>query len=479
AIEEGNKKDMIEGTDIEGVARLYAFKKLTNEMGAGYLYLSVGIPKKTVLASVNRMVFRTHLIIGMIALLMIVTALTGINKFILVRFNSLLSTTKELAQGNMTARTNIPYDSGELGELAESFDIMAATIENREQELRHAYSDLDQIFQATADGLCVIDKDFRIKRINRSFTRITEQDAGELVGRKCYEVLRKPICNTPNCMMAQILGGKREVEYDLDKILKDGTAVSHIITATPYCDTEGNIIGVLEHLKDVTERKKFEAEMVRYECLNLVGEMGAGIGHEIRNPLTTVRGLLQLLGNKKRYNDHLHYFDLMISEIDRINSILMEFLALTKSKPTELKKQNLNSIVEILFPLIKSDAKIAGKEIKLDLGPIPDVPLDDKQMRQLILNLVRNGLEAMPKGGKLTIMTYVDENVVLEVNDQGCGIDRESLAKLGTPFFTTKEKGTGLGLAISYNIAENHDATIEVKSDENGTSFYVRFGLPD
>ncbi len=478
AIVGGNDKDMVEATDPQGTTRFFAFKKLRNDMGAGHLHLSVGISKETVLASVNRIMYRTYLIIGMIALLMIITALTGVNGLILHGFNSLLSTTKELAQGKMNARTNIPHGAGELGELARAFDNMAEIIENREQELKFAYSDLDQIFQATSDGLCVIDKDFNIRRINKSFAKITGRDAREFVGKKCYEVLHKPICNTPNCMMIRVLEDENEANYNHDKVLEDGSVVFHMITATPYCDTDGNVVGILEHLKDVTERKKFEAEMVRYECLSLVGEMGAGIGHEIRNPLTTVRGLLQLLSTKKKYNDHLHYFDLMLSEIDRVNSILSEFLSITKNTPTRLKVQDLNSIIETMYPLIESDAKIKGKMINLDLGALPDIPLDNRQIRQLILNLVRNGLEAMPKGGALTIRTYTCEDVVLEVKDRGCGIDTKSLTKLGTPFFTTKEKGTGLGLAISYNIADNHDAKINVKSNETGTSFYVHFRKP-
>lgn len=119
------------------------------------------------------------------------------------------------------------------------------------------------------------------------------------------------------------------------------------------------------------------------------------------------------------------------------------------------------------------------KEVKVELGEIPDLPLNEKEIRQLILNLVRNGLEAMNQGGYLLIKTFKSgEKVFLAVQDQGEGIDGDVLKKLGTPFFTTKDTGTGLGLAVCYNIAARHNASIEVETSPTGTTFYVQFKAP-
>ncbi len=229
-------------------------------------------------------------------------------------------------------------------------------------------------------------------------------------------------------------------------------------------------------LNDITERKQLEKEIARLERLNLVGEMAAGMGHEIRNPMTTVRGFLQILGAKKECLPYKEYFNLMIEELDRINQIITEFLFLAKNKAIDLKAQNLNAVLKALSVLIEADAVLADKSVRMELGNIPDLLLDEKEIRQLILNLVRNGLEAMPPGGTLAIKTFQEgEETVLAVRDEGPGIEPDLLEKIGTPFFTTKDNGTGLGLAVCYSIAARHKAAITVETGPAGTTFFVRF----
>ncbi len=229
---------------------------------------------------------------------------------------------------------------------------------------------------------------------------------------------------------------------------------------------------------DISEIKRMQAEMDRLDRLNLVGQMAAGIGHEIRNPMTTVRGYLQLLGAKPAYSEQKPTFDLMISELDRANSIITEFLSLAKITQSELQIQNLNDILKSVYPLIEAYALTQNKQIRFIPGLIPNVPLNAKEITQLVLNLCRNGFEAIVDSGCLTIQTYTeDNNVVLAVEDEGCGIPEENLRKLGTPFFTTKGDGTGLGLSICYRIAHNHNANINVSSSPRGTTFIVRFAV--
>lgn len=234
--------------------------------------------------------------------------------------------------------------------------------------------------------------------------------------------------------------------------------------------------GILVMLNDITERKQMEKEMARLERLNIVGEMAAGISHEIRNPMTTVRGFLQVLGGKEQFNEYEQYFNLMVDELDKANSIITEYLSLARDKPINLITQNLNTIIEKITPLIKADATEHEMFVEILTGEIPDLLLDKKEIGQLILNLTRNGLESMPSGGTIYISTYTDGNeIVLSVRDEGCGIEPQALEKLGTPFFTTKDKGTGLGLAMCYSIATRHNATIDVESSPTGTNFYIRF----
>jgi len=137
---------------------------------------------------------------------------------------------------------------------------------------------------------------------------------------------------------------------------------------------------------------------------------------------------------------------------------------------------NLSNIIDKISPLIQAEALKAGKYVEFVLGSIPHLILDEKGIRQLILNLVKNGLDAMPPGGILSIKTYSEgDEVVLSVSDQGTGIERHILKQLGTPFVTTKDNGTGLGLAVCYRIIEKHNARMDLDSSPKGTTFYIRF----
>ncbi|MFZ5754840.1 MAG: ATP-binding protein, partial [Bacillota bacterium] len=179
---------------------------------------------------------------------------------------------------------------------------------------------------------------------------------------------------------------------------------------------------------------------------------------------------------KQEFKGYQNNFELMLEEIKRINLIINDFLACARHKPVDFKVQNLNAIVAAVAPLIQVEAVFSNKYLKVELGDIPDLTLDEKEIRELIFNLARNGLEAMEAGGNLTIKTFRDEGeVVLVIQDEGSGITTEVMEKLGNPFVTTKDGRTGLGLALCYSIAGRHNATIRVETSASGTIFYVRF----
>lgn len=228
---------------------------------------------------------------------------------------------------------------------------------------------------------------------------------------------------------------------------------------------------ILQYISEQTEK------MTRLDRLNIIGEMAAGIAHEIRNPMTTVRGLLQFLGTKHEFTKQKENLNIMIDELDRANSIITEFLSLAKNRSMEFSERNLNTIIHDIYPLLQADALRNNCEIIITLDDIPNVSVDQHSIRQLILNLVRNGLDAMPRSGIITIHTKTeDSKVLLSIKDCGIGIPAEILDKLGTPFFTTKEKGTGLGLAICYRIVQRHAATLTIESEQGkGTTFTIAF----
>lgn len=280
------------------------------------------------------------------------------------------------------------------------------------------------------------------------------------------------------CPLVELAGSAAGIEVHYGQSSgRQLTLLASAVRCHPYSGDE--LVGYAVMFADITDRCLLATELARLDRLNLIGEIAAGIGHEVRNPLTTVRGYLQMFSRKAQYaNDHRR-LGLMIEELDRANSIITEFLSLAKNKAVELIPGDLNRVVETMFPLLQADAFRLGHEIRLELGEIPRLSLDEKEMRQLILNLVRNGLEAMSASGEVVIRTYTQaELLVLSVTDTGCGIPDELLAKLGMPFFTTKETGTGLGLSVCYRIAERHGAWVEVDSSAAGTTFYVKFQLP-
>ena len=296
---------------------------------------------------------------------------------------------------------------------------------------------------------------------------------GDPDNKKCYYILLNRDEPCSNC---------HTQSTSTTKILKQWQCVIQDrifeVFQHPFLDSDGTQLFLMQ-LLDITKRKLAEEEMARLDRLNLVGQLAASIAHEVRNPMTTVRGFLQILKSRDALHENSEYYDLMISELDRANGIITEFLSIAKTKTELYTVVKLNNLVDSLYPLIHADATNQDKKVVLETKEVIKLTMNEREIRQLILNLTRNGFEAMPSRGILKIMTYMEGNsVVLAVQDQGTGISKEILARLGTPFLTTKEDGTGLGLATCYNIAERHNAKLDVESSASGTTFFVRFLLP-
>lgn len=314
----------------------------------------------------------------------------------------------------------------------------------------------------------------RFLEVNEAWLEYFGYEQSEVVGCTSIELSLWIEPGERNLMLRQIQEHGRISNTETKFRVKSGEVRTYLMSA------EIIEIGSEPHLliiaRDIEERKKMEVEMTRLDRLELVGEMAASIGHEIRNPLTTVRGFLQIY--QERYKDDKDSLDLMIEELDRANSIITEFLSLARDKLVELKPANLNDIITKLLPLLRANAMMQEKDIKMEIQDIPDLLLDEKEISQMIHNLVNNGLESMFHGGCVTVKTFLaDDNVVLSIADQGQGVQPELMEKLGTPFVTTKENGTGMGLAICYGIAKRHNAKIEVATTTNGTTFFIRFQI--
>ena len=348
-----------------------------------------------------------------------------------------------------------------------------------EAKLYRQHQEFQALIENTPDIISRIDKSMRITFINSSITQLTGIPAKEYIDKTLHELTN---CD-PNTLnlwkmnVQQVFITKKSNVFEYEYPGLNGIRYFHA-RIVPEFGIDGSVERALCTSRDITTYTNLTTEMARLDRLNLVGEMAASIGHEVRNPMTTVRGFLQMMSLKKENKKNTVFFNIMIDELDRANSIISEFLSLAKDKSVHLKETNLNSVITALMPLMQANAIVDNKTIHHDLATIPNLQLDEKEIRQLILNLVNNGLDAMESGGTISIQTFTyDNTVALAIQDEGHGIPKNIMKKIGTPFFTTKEKGTGLGLAVCYSIANRHNATIQPITCPHGTTFYILFPI--
>lgn len=231
-------------------------------------------------------------------------------------------------------------------------------------------------------------------------------------------------------------------------------------------------------VRDISERKQTQELMINSEKLTVAGQLAAGIAHEVRNPLTAIKGFLQIM--ESGLKDQKMYFEIISSEMNRIEMILNELLVLSRPQQiTKYTKGNLKVIIEQIVTLLQTQTNMNSIEIitKIEHN-LPLIHCDENQLKQVFINFLKNSIEAMPKGGAITIevQSKSSESLIVRIVDQGHGIPEHLLKKIGTPFFTTKENGTGLGLMICKQIIEQHKGIINIESCSKGTT--IEINLP-
>lgn len=313
---------------------------------------------------------------------------------------------------------------------------------------------------------------------NQAAEDIMGMPACEVIGRPFTELLDKKLGTRDSILMNSLQTGKvySHVEAKIETPI--GTMNVMAYTTIVY-NKHNNIAGAILSLRDITSQKQLEEKVFNAEKLSVIGELAAGIAHEVRNPLTSVKGFLQLLAQKHDKGDQIHqYIDIMLEEIKRVNSIISEFLLI--SRPTVPIKRiiDIHKIIDEILLLAEGECLIKGLWInrQYDLG-CPLITLDAEQIKQVFLNLVSNAISAVSGSGQLVVSSVYNRDyneINLIFTDTGSGINDAELEKIFEPFFTTKENGTGLGLTISRRIVENHGGRLEVTSTPGkGTTFVV------
>ena len=346
-----------------------------------------------------------------------------------------------------------------------------------EDQLKATKHQLASFIMENLDSILIFDKDDKLITVNPAFERTFGWSANESLG---LHVIDMPFIPADrkfeiNRNRSFVISGEKIVGYETVRKTKDGNLLNVMLSCFPLWSEEDKFNGWAVIIRDITEKKQAQELLIRTEKLSIAGELAASIAHEIRNPVTTIKGFLQLLqsGSVKK-----KYFDVMESEIDRIELILSELLMLARPQLIDFKLENISMLLKDVVTLLVPQANMNGVVIITDFDSEEVVVKCEKnQLKQAFINFIKNAIEAMPQGGELVIqmVSINKDELFIRFIDQGYGIPDHLLSKLGQPFYTTKEKGTGLGFMVSKKIIENHKGSIVISSKENkGTTIEVK-----
>lgn len=374
-------------------------------------------------------------------------------------------------------------DASKVGFVVDTFHDLVSQLKEKEKELetlRNKAEDRataiegynENILQSVPSGVISFDDEMRITKVNLAAEKILEIREETSTGKLHTDVLNKPITDFLN---ERKLIERGEVSY----ITPSGKRIWLGLTLSPLKNKEGSTIGQILVFTDLTHLKAIESQIELRNRLSSLGEISAGIAHELRNPMAVIAGYTKIL-SKKADSSLKPTVDAISKEIVVMDRIISDFLSF--AKPIELNpiQIDLKSIIE------NCAASVAGVRnditLNLDIKGIPPLKGDEVLLRQAFINLLQNSVEAMPQGGELTIKTSpltgpAKDFLDIAITDTGHGISENIRGKIFLPFFTTKEKGTGLGLAIVHKIVISHGGNISFVSTEKGTTFRIRLPL--
>ena len=368
------------------------------------------------------------------------------------------------------------------GSLAEGLRKAGARLEHASDEIKDLRAFNEYVIDSLLSGLVTTDAELKVLTFNRAAAVITTVPAEQAIGRDAREVMQLPAAFRSQLAT---LGVTRSLRADIEFRTGDGRLLDIGLTATTLAFPNGRT-GYLFAFQDVTDIRRLERHARLQQRLVAVGEMAAGIAHEIRNPLASMSGSIQMLRQELPLSeDQAQLMDIVLRESDRLNETIRSFLAYARPQKFAVAQLDLSKVVQDAALLLRNSPDVRdGHVVDVDVPPHPVLyEADENQMRQIVWNLATNGLRAMPSGGRLLLKAGMDatsapREIVLGVQDQGRGIPPDELDSVFQPFRSSFEKGTGLGLAIVHRIVSDYGGIIQVSSTVGvGTTVNVRLPI--
>lgn len=344
---------------------------------------------------------------------------------------------------------------------------------NMEMQLEESKQHYKSLFEYNTGIIFMTDLSGHITNVNPQFSEITGFSEEDAIGKKVTAFFAAYFQNTVIQYVSEVVQNHQPKVKEMKLIHKDGSKLTIEGMILPIVVND-EAKGIIIHGKDVTKLRLAEERLRKTEKLSVVGEMSASIAHEIRNPLTSLKGFVQLLETEDE--KHQFYYRIMQDELDRINHIVSELLLLAKPQEVKFEYADLQKLLYSVISLLKTEALLHNVDI--DFRRLPqelEVECEPNQLKQLFINIIKNAVEATaPKGNVVVSVSSTETIVTVTVIDDGCGISEEGLKRIGEPFYSSKEKGTGLGLTVSSKIVQSHNGTMTFSSrKDEGTKVTI------
>ncbi|MFZ5633439.1 MAG: MASE3 domain-containing protein [Bacillota bacterium] len=358
--------------------------------------------------------------------------------------------------------------------------LLLITEAKKEQQLENLQLQTQTILNSISNLVVLVNQKNNIIMCNRAFSDAVEMDAGHIPGRNLEELYRLLQFKKKEESPKGIPGEEINKAFEVSFITAKGNRKELVLQSAPISNVDGEVIGGIVVASDITALKKEQQKLQQREKLALLGEMAAGVVHEIKNPLTTIKGFGRLIASKAGDKIIRDYACIIESTANDVNKVVSDFLAFAKPRPPVLKPISLNDLIQSMRLMLESHLFIKG----VDFNFIPSteektVMADESQIKQVILNMIENAIEAVdgcqnPRLAITTGLTDTKDEMFITISDNGKGMPLEHKLKVGTPFFTTKDKGTGLCLSICYQIVNEHGGRIGAESEPGkGTAFTI------